>query len=353
MSMLTERVPQLRLFMHLTRNCNLRCTYCYASEKVAVDMTREVGETAIDRFCEVSDHLRLQFYGGEPLLMFDLMRELHAYAERRSASSGSRVSYSMITNGTLFDEEVAEFCRSAGVGVTLSIDGGEMGQDSGRVFADGRGSFATVDANLDRMLGLRLFVHVVVDQNNVDHLVDSIRFLFERGVRAIAITPTYALEGFDSCMPALERQIEELAALYVDYRSRGEHVLVDWFDAGTRDLELPPCRFGREDFSVGPDGRIYPCCTFVDLDVLELGDVWKGLDPERCAELQSEVSRLERRIAEEHGDCPEHSLCRKGCGCGNICYGRASDIAPAACRIGALIDKHRKRARAALAEARA
>ena len=76
--MLAERLPVLRLFLHLTRNCNMRCSYCYATEKALVDMTREVGEKAIDRFMEVTDHLRLQFFGGEPLLMFELMRELHA-----------------------------------------------------------------------------------------------------------------------------------------------------------------------------------------------------------------------------------------------------------------------------------
>ena len=128
--------------MLITEDCNCRCDYCFIHGKRPRRMTEEIVRATVDFLLLKSRHLRkveLLFFGGEPLTAFDLMQLTVDYGNYRAACMGKRISYSMTTNGTLFNEEKLEFCRRYGIRFLLSIDGDRETHNLHRKFADGAG----------------------------------------------------------------------------------------------------------------------------------------------------------------------------------------------------------------------
>jgi uncharacterized protein len=339
-------LPRLRLYLHLTLRCNLRCTYCYTAWKRRDTMPLQVGKDAIDFFVERTDRLLLQFFGGEPLLRFDALRELVDHAEAAGRRRGRPVSLVVVTNGTLLRREVVEFCAEHDIDVSLSLDGNQAAHDASRVFAGGRGSFATVERHFDDLLRLRPYTHVVsvVSPATLPHLADSVRYLLGRGFRSIGLSPDYTHPDFPAALGAFEVELGRAAAAYLEHVRGGGRAFVDAFDDGSNPYARGRCRPGDADFSVDPEGRIYPCCCFVDHQRFPLGSIYGGIDADEAAAFLAAAERLACEIQDRHAACPEGSFCRKGCACTNLVAAGAPDaVAPVTCEIGRVIARVRAR----------
>ena len=138
--------------LYLTEDCNLRCRYCFVPKKPK-RMSLEVGREAIDFMLAAPAKVKrvsIVFFGGEPLLEFDTLRELTLYGEQRSSEIGRQIKFSVTTNGTLVTDEVFEFLTKHNIHMNLSIDGGPKTQNRNRRMADGSGSFDLVERTLAR-----------------------------------------------------------------------------------------------------------------------------------------------------------------------------------------------------------
>lgn len=314
----------LGVYLHLTRECNLRCRYCYSGEKKPYRMSLGVGQKTVDFFLDRTDHLTLRFFGGEPLLEFELLKSIVGYSEAEASKRKKDVRYVVVTNGTLFTAEVSEFCRRHRIDFSLSFDGNQQAQDANRVFASGKGSFAAVERNIPHMLRASSYppVVAVVHPDNVAVLPDSIRYLVEKGFRIISLSPDYTDARLREYLPAIKRKYYELAEIYLEYRRRGDRIFLNAFDPVDSPFSRARCKLGQEDFSVGPFGDIYPCCCFVDQEAYLLGNIYEGIDPAKAEVFLQDLRRLEQHMEEAHRDCPENSFCKKGCGCTNLVSSR-------------------------------
>jgi uncharacterized protein len=311
-------------------------------------MTVERGREAIDFFLAETPFLMVQFFGGEPLLELATLRELAGYAERAGRAEGKRVGLVAVTNGTLFTPEVVDFCADHRIDVSLSMDGGPEGQDAGRVFVGGLGSFASLEPKIDHLLKRlpRVHVNAVITPDNVTVLAESLRFLLHRGFASVALAFDYSDPRLADVLSILEEQLEAAAAVYEDVRVRQPGLFVDLFDDGRNPYARGRCALGQRDFAVDPSGRIFPCCCFVDHEALPLGTLQDGFDAERMAAFRAAIEGLEAHIAHEHADCPPDGFCRRGCACTNLtATGTPSRVAPVTCRVAKVVARVQQRLR--------
>jgi uncharacterized protein len=184
---LQNKAPQiLSAWIHITNECNLRCTYCYM-DKTAQSMKREVGIASVDAVIRSAVNggfggIRLKFAGGEPTLNYRLILELDDYARGQAENIGLVYDAVVLTNGTILSERQACEFQSRGIRVMISLDGLEETHDRQRAFPNGAGSFRMIVRSLERLkrIGLTPFISVTVTGNNVHDLPDTVAFLLEQ-----------------------------------------------------------------------------------------------------------------------------------------------------------------------------
>ena len=153
-----RRVKQLTL--QVTQQCNLRCHYCAYSGLYTMNRTHcgkrmdfETARKAIDFLFAHSleqTEVVIGFYGGEPLLEFELIRQCVAYVH--DINEGKKVRFNMTTNGTLLKGEIAQFLVDNDFNIAISLDGSKAEHDANRKFVNGKGSFDTIIHNLTELM---------------------------------------------------------------------------------------------------------------------------------------------------------------------------------------------------------
>jgi uncharacterized protein len=178
----------LTAWLHLTDRCNLRCSYCYLPH-VREDMSPETGRAAIDATFRSAlangfKQVKLKYAGGEPLLRFPLIVELHQYAQALAEKHGIALEGVVLSNGTLLTAEMVTTLKSLGLRLMISMDGLGQYHDAHRPYAGGRGSFADVSEAVDLALanGLTPNISVTVSSRTADGLADVMAWILERGL---------------------------------------------------------------------------------------------------------------------------------------------------------------------------
>ncbi len=316
----------MKAVLHLTTKCNLRCKYCYAPQTGRATMTKEIAEQGVDLAIELgTDSACVSYFGGEPMLRFDLIKELTSYARKAGAARGRQMHFRMSTNGTLFDEESLAFCRDNDILFAISLDGDQEAHDAQRVFADGRGSFETIDEKLDLILKynpITVFTSVITPAP-AGRLAPSIEYMWGRGIRFIAhqvdyTHPDWSPERFEE----LAQSYRALARFYVDKARDGEHFHLTMIDEKLRTHAKSPialgetCDFGTRKVSVHPDGRIFPCVQFVSdkagSEDFCIGHVATGLTQRR-----DELVAENKSTRPQCEGCALLGRCANWCGCMN------------------------------------
>lgn len=344
-TILKDPCTEIVLYLHLTRDCNLRCSYCYSGEKNKLSMPPDVARRAVDLFLEGTDHLKVRFFGGEPLLEFPLLREIVTYCKQEASRRSKKIEYAVITNGTLLTEEMAAFFAEQSIEYSVSFDGHREAQDVNRRTAYGSGSFEMLHGNIPHMLRWNPYLHVVrvISPNNVAMLAKSVEFYLEKGFSVISFSPDYTHSGFRDSLPVLKSEYLKVADFYLASRKQGKAIYFNIFDHLNTLFRRGKCRFGRQDFSVDVCGDIYPCCCFADHKVYRLGNIDRGPDPQALEILAAEIALLEQHMERDHRDCPDTSFCKIGCGCTNMVTSRKlSVIDPVICEYGLIEEEVRK-----------
>ncbi len=182
----TETPVVLSAWLHITDRCNLRCAYCYLPHERA-DMTTEIGRAAVDATFRSSiihnySQVKLKYAGGEAMLRFPFIAELHRYAIGRAKENGLSLDGVVLSNGTLLTEKIIEEMLALGLRLMISLDGLAEAHDRQRPFANGRESSVVVTRSIDLALshGMSPDISITVSGRNVDGLPDLMEWVLER-----------------------------------------------------------------------------------------------------------------------------------------------------------------------------
>jgi len=319
----------------LTHACNLRCVYCYAGRKHGRRMPWEVAQRAVDFSLghavtrarltgKPPRETQLGYFGGEPLIEWDLLRRSADYAIAEAERLGVGLKRTVTTNMTLLDEGKAGWLRDRAFYIGLSLDGNAAMHDTLRLHADGRGSHADCAPALRffRGPGAQAEVIVVVDPGNVLHLADSVAWLVGQGIRRISLNPNFYLDWPAAALDSWRGQYGRVADLYAASFREGRPLNLNVFDSKIRTrikegyAACDRCGFGENEIAIAPSGNIYPCERVVgddDNDELRIGNVFDGFDNAKRASL---VACRGNTVAECR-DCPVRDRCMNWCACVN------------------------------------
>ncbi len=334
----------MNALVHLTHDCNLRCPYCFTGAKFAREMTVETAqrtaEFVVDYAKQHDQPAVFSFFGGEPMMAWDVLVATVLHAEQAAAAAGVTAIFRMNTNGLLIKPAHLTFFEEHDLIFVLSIDGNKAMHDTERVTEGGAGSFDVLAAKLPGFLEHNpgLTASIVVTPANVVHAADGIKFLFESGLRFLIVKPDITQPWSPANIAELERQYERVAEDYLARLRAGDDLYLNLFDdkwinhaKGLEGISIR-CDVGTSQISIAPSGNIYPCVRWVKEEedtVPRLGDVWQGLLPEPLAAIR----------AESHAPNQPCSSCSYNDGrCANECAcehysttGRIDTPAPALC----------------------
>jgi uncharacterized protein len=325
-----ERLERLSLTLIVTRDCNLRCSYCYAGPKTAAAMPEGVGRGAIERALaslSPGGELDLGFFGGEPLLEAGLVGALTAYARARAGAVGVRVSTGLTTNGTVTAPEAWRIMTDAKLALAVSLDGLPEVHDLHRRDARGRGTASRVAATLRRLCraGATFRTAAVIRPDTLEKLAAGLEFARELGASGVDLSLDVWADWRAQDLPRLERAIARCARVW---RASMPEFGVGPFDTKTAlflglvGREAIRCGFGRGEIAVGPSGRLYPCERLVGEDDGSCELLLPGLADDHGGFLS--LPEFPARSDPACGACGAAHLCATSCRCGN--YVRTGDV---------------------------
>jgi uncharacterized protein len=321
-------VPYAVIF--LTNNCNLACSYCFASRTGQLSMSRRTAERSVEWLFENTEGfpenpLILSFFGGEPLLEFGLMKAVVEHAGALSQKYGKSMIFSLTTNGTLLTDEMLDFIEKHNISMLFSIDGDRQTNDRFRLKKNGTSPFDTLCTNARKVL--RRFpntaARMTITPESAGSVFNNILFLERLGFSFIS--PCVALELFldHDDWKTFDAECRRIAGYIIEKASEGEYLHLHFLDNGIQQIvEKQPvdvaCGAGKTFVGIDAEGAIYPCHRFVtyagaDKEKFRLGDVFKGIDPVRTLPF--------RRYDKTHilgcytrcNECPAKDFCAGGC----------------------------------------
>ena len=318
------------LCLHIAHTCNLNCSYCFASQgKYNGDravMSFEVGKRALDFLIENSGtrrNLEVDFFGGEPLMNFDVVKQLVEYARSVEKEKNKNFRFTLTTNGVLIDDDVIEFANKEMSNVVLSLDGRKEVHDKFRVDYAGKGSWETIVPKFQKLVEARggkdYYMRGTFTHNNPDFLED-IKTMLDLGFNELSMEPVVCAEGDPSeltkeDLPIVLKQYEDLANLMIERREQGKpftfyHYMIDLKGGPCIYKRISGCGSGTEYMAVTPWGDLYPCHQFVGEEKFKLGDIWQGVNNKP---IQDEFMACNVYAREDCKDCWAKLYCSGGC----------------------------------------
>ena len=318
------------LCLHVAHTCNLNCSYCFASQgKYQGEralMSFEVGKQAFDFLIANSGtrkNLEVDFFGGEPLMNWDVVKQLVAYARSVEKQHGKNFRFTFTTNGILLNDEVIDFLNKEMTNVVLSLDGRKEVNDHFRKNYAGQGSYDTIVPKFQRLVekrgGKDYYVRGTFTHNNVDFTNDLFH-IADLGFTELSMEPVvcppddpYALTKED--LPKLFEQYEILAKEMLRRKKEGRgftfyHYMLDLKNGPCIYKRITGCGSGTEYMAVTPWGELFPCHQFVGDPKYSLGNIWDGVTN---TAVQDEFRSCNAYARPECKDCWAKLYCSGGC----------------------------------------
>ena len=318
------------LCLHVAHTCNLNCSYCFASQgKYHGDravMSYEVGRQALDFLIANSGarrNLEVDFFGGEPLMNFQVVKDLVAYARSIEKEKGKNFRFTLTTNGVLVDDEVIEWANRECSNVVLSLDGRKEIHDRFRVDYAGNGSWEKIVPKFQKFVeargGKNYYMRGTFTHANPDFLTD-IQTMLDLGFTELSMEPVVCEASDPSALTEADLaivmdQYEKLARLMLECDKEGRpftfyHYMIDLTGGPCIYKRISGCGSGTEYMAVTPWGDLYPCHQFVGEERFRLGDIWTGVTN---TEVQSEFAACNVYAHSECRDCWARLYCSGGC----------------------------------------
>ncbi len=334
----TVASPIKAMCLHISHDCNLRCKYCFAStgdfgtgRKL---MPLEIGKKAIDFLLENSGNrknLELDFFGGEPLMNFDVVKEVVAYGREREKEYGKNFRFTITTNGMLLTDDKIDFINKEMSNVVLSIDGRKDVHDNMRPTAGNKGSYDVILPKYKKLVDARdkdkdWYVRGTFTKYNLD-FAEDVFDLYEKGFDQISVEPVvcedkypYALTEAD--VPAIAEEYERLAQRLLENDRNGKHFnffhfMIDLDQGPCAIKRLRGCGCGNEYVAITPDGDIYPCHQFVGIEEYKMGSL---VDGSFNTEMKEQFAKTHIYNKPSCRDCWAKFYCSGGCNANNYMY---------------------------------
>ena len=318
------------LCLHIAHDCNLACRYCFAGEgEYKGDrslMSLEVGKKALDFLVANSGNrrnLEVDFFGGEPLMNFDVVKELVAYGRELEKTHDKHFRFTLTTNGVLLRDDVIEFANKEMDNIVLSIDGRKEVHDHMRPFKNGKGSYDFILDKFKKVAESRnqqkYYVRGTFTHYNLDFVKDVLS-LADEGFEQISVEPVvagpeepYAIREED--IPQICEGYDELAKEMLKRKKEGRgfnffHYMIDLSGGPCVYKRLSGCGSGTEYLAVTPWGDLYPCHQFVGEEEFCLGNVDDGIVN---TEMRDTFKLCNVFAKEECRNCFAKFYCSGGC----------------------------------------
>lgn len=325
------RPTQLKaLCLHIAHDCNMCCKYCFAGEgEYSGDrslMSFEVAKRALDFLIEQSGsrkNLEVDFFGGEPLLNFDVVKQLVAYARSIEKEKGKNFRFTLTTNGVLLNDEVMEWANKECYNVVLSLDGRKETNDRMRRTRNDKGTYDLILPKFQKMAKERnqqgYYIRGTYTHYNTD-FANDILHLADLGFEQLAMEPVvtdpkmdYALQESD--IPKLKDQYDLLAKEMCKRNREGKgftffHYMIDLEGGPCIYKRISGCGVGTDYMAVTPWGDLYPCHQFVGDEKFLLGNVFDGV---KNTDIVNEFKLCNVYSREACQDCFAKLYCSGGC----------------------------------------
>ena len=296
------------LCIHICHDCNFRCRYCFADEGAyhskRESMSFETAKAAVDFLIENSGKrkvLEMDFFGGEPLMNFGVLKQTVAYAKEAGAKAGKKFLFTTTTNALLLNDEVIEFFNAEMENVVLSLDGRKEVHDAIRKSINGKGTFDLIIDKIKKFISLRgnksYYVRGTFTAKNLDFAKDVL-FIADQGVDSISMEPVVTeledLQITQEHLPVIEKEYENLCDAYLERYAKGE---------------------GFNFFHFNVD--LYPCHQFVGDGKFRMGSVYEGIVRGDIREQFKNSCLFTRKKC---ADCFAKFICSGGCNANNYHY---------------------------------
>lgn len=318
------------LCLHVSHTCNLNCSYCFASQGKyhgeRALMSYEVGKRALDFLMEHSGsrtNLEVDFFGGEPLMNWDVVKELVAYGRELEKKYDKNFRFTITTNGILLNESMYDFINREMSNVVLSLDGRREVNDRMRSSRNGKGSYDLIVPKFKELADLRnqenYYIRGTYTHYNTD-FANDILHIADLGFKEISLEPVVAPPDADyalreSDLPILLEQYDKLAVEMLRREKKGNgftffHYMIDLTGGPCIVKRVSGCGVGTEYVAVSPEGDLYPCHQFVGEENFKLGNVFTGIDNNA---VRDQFRQCNIYAHKECDDCFARFYCSGGC----------------------------------------
>ena len=321
------------LCIHICHDCNMRCRYCFADEGAyhakRESMSFETAKQAVDFLIQNSGNrkvLEMDFFGGEPLMNLDVIKQTVYYAKEQGAKVGKKFLFTTTTNALLLNDETIAFFNAEMENVVLSLDGRKEVHDAIRKSVNGKGTFDLIIDKIKNFIRLRgdksYYVRGTFTAKNLDFSKDVL-FIAKQGVDSISMEPVVTdipdLQIRQEHIPEIEKEYENLCEAYLDCYQKGEpfnffHFNIDLEGGPCLSKRVSACGAGNEYFSVTPNGDLYPCHQFAGDSSFRMGSVFEGITKPELREKFKNSCLFTRKKCE---NCFAKFICSGGCSANN------------------------------------
>ncbi|HQD72399.1 MAG: thioether cross-link-forming SCIFF peptide maturase [Clostridiales bacterium] len=327
--------PVKSMCLNVAHDCNLKCEYCFAAQgDFGMEkglMPFEVAKSAIDFLIKHSGgrrNLELDFFGGEPLMNFDVVKKTVEYARSVEKEHGKNFRFTLTTNGLLLNDEIIDYLNREMYNLVLSLDGRKEVNDKLRPTRSGSGSYDIIVPKYQKLIEKRgdgqYYVRGTFTRHNLDFADDLLHLADDLGFDQLSVEPVvtadendYALRESD--LPRIFEEYERLANIILERKLKGNcfnffHFMIDLEQGPCAIKRLRGCSCGNEYIAVTPNGDIYPCHQFVGMDEWKMGNVLDGsLDYEK----KKYFSKTHIYYKDECKNCWARFYCSGGCNANN------------------------------------
>lgn len=316
--------------LHIAHDCNLACKYCFAEEgeyhgRRAL-MSAEVGKKALDFLVANSGHrrnLEVDFFGGEPLMNFQVVKEIVEYGRQLEKTNDKKFRFTMTTNGVLLNDEILDFVNRECGNLVLSVDGRREIHDMMRPFRSGAGSYDLIMPKFQKAAQSRnqtnYYVRGTFTRNNLDFSKDVLD-LADKGFKQISVEPVVAEDSEDYALrpedlPKIYEEYDKLAVEMIKREKAGNgfnffHFMVDLTGGPCVYKRLSGCGCGTEYLAVTPWGDFYPCHQFVGHEEFLMGNVYEGI---KTQNIRTKFNYSNVYTKDKCKDCFCKFYCSGGC----------------------------------------
>lgn len=328
--------PIKALCLHVSHDCNLRCRYCFAQTgdfgTVRSLMNAETAKKAIDFVIEKSlnrHNIEIDFFGGEPLMAFDVVKEAVEYAKAEGIKHNKNFRFTITTNGVLLDDEITNYINREMSNIVLSLDGRKEVNDYMRPTINGKGSYDFIMPKFQKLVNSRdknkdYYIRGTYTGRNLDFSQDVFD-VYKKGFDQISVEPVSAPDGCGyeiktSDLPKIKEEYIKLADKMLDMEEKGEgfnffHFNVDLEQGPCMIKRLRGCGAGCEYVAITPEGDIYPCHQFVGQEQFKMGNINEGCFSK---DETQEFANINVYTREACKNCWAKFYCSGGCSAANF-----------------------------------